>query len=68
MKVYKISPILKYSPFFELTYVSKLDFEIGNILEIDFNKRKIFGIVIEVFNLKDAKVEIRKSDFFTKKI
>jgi primosomal protein N' len=68
MRVYKISPILKYSPFFDLTYISSHDFEIGDIVEIDFNKRKIFGIALEAYNLKDAKVEIRKSDFFTKKI
>lgn len=68
MKVYRVSPILKYSPFFTLTYVSKFDFEVGNVVHIDFNNRKIFGIVLEVFDLKDAKVEIRKSDFKTKKI
>ncbi len=68
MKIYKVSPIVKYSPFFTLTYVSKEDFEIGNIVSINFNNREIFGIILEIFDLKDAKVEIRKADFQTKKI
>lgn len=68
MKVYKISPILKYSPFFELTYVSKFDFKAGEIVGIDFNNKKIFGVVLEKYDLKDAKVEIRKAGFQTKKI
>lgn len=68
MKIYKVSPIVKYSPFFSLTYVSKEEFEIGNIVPINFNNRNIFAVVLEVFNLRDAKVEIRKADFQTKKI
>lgn len=68
MQVYKISPILKYSPFFELTYISKFDFSPGEIIKIDFNNRELNGIVMEKFSLKDAKVEIRKSSFKTKKI
>ncbi len=68
MKVYKVSPIVKYSPFFTLTYVSKENFEVGNIVPINFNKREIFAVVLEVYNLKDARVEIRKADFQTKKI
>jgi hypothetical protein len=68
MQVYKISPIVKYSPFFELTYISKHEFDPGNIVEIDFNNKKIKGIVLEKFSLKDAKVEIRKSSFKTKRI
>lgn len=68
MRVYKVSPILKYSPFFSLTYVSKENFEIGDILPINFNNREIFAAVLQSFSLKDAKVEIRKADFRTKKI
>lgn len=68
MKIYKIAPILSFSPFFTLTYVGSDEFEIGNLVPIDFNKREILGIVLEKFNLKDAKVEIRKADFKTKKI
>jgi hypothetical protein len=33
MKIYKVSPILKYSPFFALTYVSKEEFGIGEKLK-----------------------------------
>lgn len=68
MRVYKVSPIVKYSPFFKLTYVSKEDFSVGDIVLIDFNKREIFAVVLETYSLKDAKVEIRKADFQTKKI
>lgn len=71
MKVYRVSPIWQHSPqnmFSLLTYFSKLDFEIGNICEVDFNKRKILSVVVEVLNLNDAKIEIRKGNFTTKKI
>jgi hypothetical protein len=68
MKIYKVSPILKYSPFFALTYVSKEEFGIGDLVPIDFNNRKIRAVVLQAYNLKDAKVEIRKADFQTKKI
>ncbi len=68
MRVYRVSPILQYSPFYKLTYFSKLDFQIGNICEIDFNKRKILAIVVESLSMDDAKVEIRSGNFKTKKI
>lgn len=68
MRVYRVSPILQYSPFYRLTYFSKLDFEVGNICEIDFNKRKILSVVVEVLEMNDAKVEIRSGNFKTKKI
>lgn len=68
MKVYKVSPIIKYSPFFTLTYVSKEDFLAGDIVPINFNNREVLAIVEESLDLKDAKVEIRKADFQTKKI
>jgi primosomal protein N' len=45
-----------------------LDFEVGNICEIDFNKRKILSVVVEVLEMNDAKVEIRSGNFKTKKI
>ena len=68
MRVYRVSPILQYSPFYKLTYFSKLDFGVGNICEIDFNKRKIMAIVVESLSMDDAKVEIRSGNFKTKKI
>lgn len=68
MRVYRVSPILQYSPFYRLTYFSKLDFEVGSICEIDFNKRKILAVVVEVLEMNDAKVEIRSGNFKTKKI
>lgn len=68
MKIYKVSPIVKYSPFFELTYVSRFEFAKGDVVQIDFNRKKIYGVVLEKYDLKDAKVEIRKADFQTKKI
>ncbi len=68
MKIYKVSPIIKYSPFFSLTYVSRLEFQIGNIVPINFNNREVLAVVTEKYSLKEAKVEIRKSDFKTKKI
>jgi hypothetical protein len=39
-----------------LTYVSKEDFSVGDIVAIDFNKREIFAVVLETYSLKDAKV------------
>ena len=68
MRVYRVSPILQYSPFYRLTYFSKLDFTAGNICEIDFNKRKVLAVVVEVLEMNDAKVEIRSGNFKTKKI
>lgn len=68
MRVYRVSPIWKSSPFYRLTYFSKLDFSVGNICEIDFNKRKVLAVVVEVLSMTDAKVEIRSGNFKTKKI
>jgi hypothetical protein len=68
MRVYRVSPIVQYSPFYRLTYFSKLCFELGNICEVDFNKRKILAIVVEVLEMNDAKVSIRQGNFTTKKI
>lgn len=68
MRVYRVSPILKYSPFYRLTYFSRLDFSVGNICEIDFNKKKIQAVIVEVLEMNDAKVEIRSGNFKTKKI
>jgi primosomal protein N' len=68
MKVYKVSPVVKYSPFFDLTYVSNFDLALGDIAEVNFNNKKIKAIVLEKYSLKEAKVEIRKAQFKTKKI
>lgn len=68
MRVYKVSPIISYSPFFSLTYISKVDFLVGDVVEVDFNRRSVKAVVLEVYDLKDVKVEIRKADFQTKKI
>lgn len=68
MKVYRVSPIVKYSPFYNLTYFSKLDFCVGDICEIDFNNKKVYALITSVMSLNDAKVEIRKGNFQTKKI
>jgi DNA-directed RNA polymerase subunit RPC12/RpoP len=68
MKVYKVSPIVKYSPFFSLTYVSRLNFVCGEVVPINFNNKEVLAVVLEVLSLKDAKVEIRKGEFKTKKI
>lgn len=68
MRVYRVSPILEYSPFYKLTYFSKLDLQVGNICEIDLNNRAVLAIVIESLSLNDAKVEIRNGQFKTKKI
>jgi primosomal protein N' len=68
MRVYRVSPVLKKSPFYELTYFSKFDFIKGDLVEVDFNNRNIFAVVTESLSLEDAKVEIRKGSFKTKKI
>lgn len=68
MKVYKVSPIVKYSPFFDLTYVSSFEFALGDVVEVNFNNKKISAVVLEKYSLKEAKVEIRKAQFKTKKI
>ena len=68
MKVYEISPIIKYSPFFSLTYFSKFDFEVGNIVEVEINKKKVLGVVQNTESLKDAKRDLRNAKFQSKKI
>jgi hypothetical protein len=70
MFIHTVSPILEYSPFFELNYFSKFSFEIGNVVEINLQNKKIRAIVIDKKDLKESKdkTNIRKAGFQLKKI
>ncbi len=68
MYAYKVSIVLEYSPFFELTYFSNIYFEIGSIVEVSFLRKKMLAIILSVEDLIKAKQELKKADFKTQKI
>jgi primosomal protein N' len=70
MYIYVVSPILEVSPFGELSYFSKYSFEKGDIIEINFNNKKINAAVVEKKDLLRStdKSDIRKATFQLKKI
>ncbi len=70
MFIYVVSPILEYSPLFELNYFSRFSFEIGNIIEISIQNKKIRAVIIDKKDLRESKdkTEVRKAGFQLKKI
>jgi len=63
-----VIPIRKGLPLEELTYISKYDFAIGDIVVCPFRSSSILGLLIEKKSILDAKSDIRKSAYEIKKI
>lgn len=70
MFIYTVSPILEYSPLFELNYFSKFSFEVGNVIEISIQNKKVKSIIIDKKDLKESKDKtlLRNASFQLKKI
>jgi hypothetical protein len=68
MYVYRVSPIVSFLPFLELTYFSSSLFELGDIVEVSFGARKLEAIIIKIENIEEVKVNIRQANFKTQKI
>ena len=68
MNLITVIPIISIKKLGILSYFSSLDLNIGDMVEININNRKLEAIVLKIEDLKNAKQEIRSQDFSIKKI
>jgi len=68
MNLVTVLPIISIKKLGNLSYFSSLNLEIGDLVEININNRKLEAIVIKIEDLKNAKQEVRSQDFSIKKI
>lgn len=68
MYVISVAPITEGIPRDELTYFSKNEVDIGDLVEVEIRKRKIKALVIRTSDVKNEKQNLRQADFGIKKI
>jgi SepF-like predicted cell division protein (DUF552 family) len=68
MNLITVIPIISIKKLGILSYFSSLDLNIGDMVEININNRKLEAVVLKIEDLKNAKQEIRSQDFSIKKI
>ncbi len=67
MKVLAVAPLSSGIPYEELSYFSKDDVEIGDLIEISIKKRNVRGLVIDAQKAEDDKQALRQANFNLKK-
>lgn len=68
MKVLSVIPLTKGIPHEELTYFSKENIDVGDLVDITIRNRTCRALVISENNLNDVKQNIKNSSFSLKKI
>lgn len=68
MYLVQVIPIISVKTLGNLSYFTSLAVNLGDIVEVSINKRKVFAIVIEIRQASQSKLEIRNQDFSLKKI
>ncbi len=68
MHCIQVLPILKHTFSEELTYWTSLDFQVGDLIQVELNHRKIYAVVSSIVSLSEAKEFIKSRDFAIKKI
>lgn len=68
MYILKIIPIAEGLPEKYFSYFSKEEVGLGDLVEIKIKNRKIFGIVKDVTDLKEEKINIKNHKFILRKI
>lgn len=68
MKCIQVLPILKHTFSEELTYWTTFDFNVGDLIQVELNHRKIYAIVSSIVPLSEAKEFIKSREFSIKKI
>ncbi len=68
MKVLQILPLKKQAFAEELTYFTKENIEVGDIVSITIKTKKSLGLVVSIENLLDLKSKIKNMNFNIKKI
>ena len=68
MKLVQVIPIITVKTLGKLSYFTSLDVNLGDLVGVNINKRKLLAIVVEISNLEDNKLEIRSQDFSLRKI
>ncbi len=68
MYVLAVAPLTDGIPHDELTYFSKNEVAIGDLVEVEIRKRKIKALVIRITDAKNEKQNLRQADFGVKKI
>lgn len=68
MSLLEVIPLKKGLLRESLTYFSSLDVEVGDIVEIPLRKSKVKALVIAIRDAREAKHELRSSDFALRKV
>lgn len=68
MLVAEVIPLKTTKKLGILSYYTTLNIELGDLVEINIQKRSLKGIIIGIQNLKDAKLNIKSNDFTIRKI
>jgi primosomal protein N' len=68
MYLVQVIPIISVKTLGNLSYFTSLPINLGDIVEVSINKRKIFAIVVGMSQVGESKLEIRNQDFSLKKI
>lgn len=68
MRILQILPLKKQAFSEELTYFSKENIEVGDIVEITIKSKKILGLVIDSNDILEMKSQIKNMNFNLKKV
>ena len=68
MKLVEVVPLTTVKTLARLTYFSNLPLNLGDLVTVEINKRKVFGVVSLLEDAADRKQEIRNVEFSLKKV
>lgn len=68
MYILKIIPLVKGLPENYLTYFSGEKYSLGSLVEIKIRNKKVFGLILEIDNIAEQKINIKSQKFSLKKI
>lgn len=68
MYLLKVIPIASKLPERYFSYFSKEKVEVGSLVEIKIRNRKIFGITVEIKDVRSEKINLKAENFSLKKI
>ena len=68
MKLVEVVPLTTVKTIARLTYFSNLPLNLGDLVTVEINKRKVFGVVSLLEDAADRKQEIRNVEFSLKKV
>ncbi len=68
MRVLTVAPLVKGIPYEELSYFSKDDVNVGDLVEITIKRRLCRALVLDARNAEEERQSLRHASFTTKKI